>query len=288
MDSLSANVTSKPTLPFILKIGRNLSSGNHSGIRKPSAGRRKANKIARRWVAFAAAIMLVIVGFLVIRTQGFVSGSEFSPTHFQKRDFQFYEIPLLRLQITPIVRSSSTTPTATYLRQKNLIPIVTGAPEVWHLVWISRGFTGAKPADAQMLTDQLELAGSGDPYWKKWSVDHPSKAQTLWPVVQRLAERELYVLIPRLLEIAQIETAAATADTGKSSAKRTRPDDASAADLKAAIDAYLPTQYSTLVEDLRQAGRQALADEVQEDAIEDYPDTAKIDNAKIDNSKCRS
>ncbi|MGB7328218.1 MAG: hypothetical protein WBD31_25305 [Rubripirellula sp.] len=230
------------------------------GNGRSAASRRKDNKTARIWVSIAAGVMLAIVGFLIIRTQGFVSGSEFSPTHFQKRDFRFYEIPLVHLQITPISRSSSTTQAARYLRQKNLIPVVTGPPDVWHLVQISRGLTGATPLDAQLLTDQLELSLGSDAYWEKWSTDHPKMAKVLWPVVQRLAQRELYVLIPRLMEIAQLQSAT----------------DQSPADLQNAIDQYLPEQYASLIVDLREAGRRELADGVRQEATADYPDAPNL------------
>ena len=51
--------------------------------------------------------------------QGNISGTEFSPTHFQQRDFGFYEIPLIHLQISPIKRSASTPSTGQITCGKN-------------------------------------------------------------------------------------------------------------------------------------------------------------------------
>src|SRR6056297_2194037 len=152
---------------------------------------RFGNRPARWAIAFVATCLIVGVGYLVIRTQGFVSGTEFSPTHFQQREFEFYEIPLLHWQITPIHRSAGTPPTATYIRQKSLIPAPMGVPSDWHLASHSRGLSEQKPADAQLLLWQLTLRADGDPFWRQWSIDHPQHAKLLWPWVQRLAEREL-------------------------------------------------------------------------------------------------
>ncbi|TWU56890.1 hypothetical protein Poly51_28080 [Rubripirellula tenax] len=235
----------------------NKSQGNPSqitgtqGQRPANRGKAADNRKARLWVTLAATVLFVIVGFLVIRTQGYVSGSEFSPSHFQKRDFSFYEIPLIHLQITPIKRSGTTPETAVYLRQTGLIPAATGNPDVWHLVTIQRGLTGRTPADAQLLTDQLELNTGSNPYWKQWCTDHPKLARELWPTIQKLADRELYILMPRMLEIAQNQPSIEA--------------------LQTEIDKYLKREYAGLIADLKETGRNDLAEALRQEASRDYP-----------------
>ena len=216
---------------------------------------------ARRWITLAATLLVVLVGFFVIRTQGHVSGSEFAPSNFQTRSFTFYEIPLLHLQITPIRRTISSSTTSTYLRQKGLINVGKGAPSRWHLLALSRGLTGTTPADANLLSEQLTLKHGSDDFWRKWSIDHPSHAKILWPVVQKLAERELYVLLPALLERAAI----VQDDTAQN-----------VAGLQSVIDEYLQDEYARLIADMKEAGRTDLADELQKEAREDFP--AKFDS----------
>ncbi|MGI9473148.1 MAG: hypothetical protein ACR2NZ_16520 [Rubripirellula sp.] len=217
----------------------------------------------RRWITVFATVVIVIVLLIVIRTQGFVSGYEFSPTHFQQRRFSFYEIPLIHLQITPIRRSSATPATATYVRQNALITPHTGVPTVWHLVSLSRGLTGATPADANLLLDQLELS-SGKDYWTDWSKKHPKRAKVLWPYVQRLAERELYLLLPSIFELAQL-------------------DPHSPQQLQDSIDEYLRREYALLIEDMRSADRDDLADQLLAEALQDYPDDPGL--VQLDQSK---
>jgi hypothetical protein len=200
---------------------------------------------------------MLLVGFFVIRTQGYVSGVEFAPSHFQTRDFNFYEIPLLHLQITPIHRKVRTGKTANYLRQKSLIPATAGPAETWHLVSLSRGLTGKTAADASYLVDQLQLGGAGNEFWRQWSIDHPSKAALVWPTIQKLADRELYVLIPALMELISSD--------GKSTQQ-------SGEALQTDIDQYLQEQYISLIRDMTAANRGPLAAALLAEARSDYPD----------------
>ena len=204
---------------------------------------------------------MLLFGFFIIRTQGYVSGVEFAPSHFQIRDFSFYEIPLLQHQITPIHRKIRSSPTATYLRQKSLIPSTAGPAQTWDLVSISRGLTGTTAADASFLIDQLKLGFAGKEYWKQWSIDHPAKAALFWPKIQKLAERELYVLIPALMELVAADS---TRPGGTKQAGNTQA-------LQNKIDEYLQDQYLTLIGDMNAAEREPLAAALLAEAQSDYP-----------------
>ncbi len=210
----------------------------------------------RRWVVIVAAILSTLMLFAVVRLQGRVTGQEFSPTHFQVRKFSFYEIPLLHLQITPIKRSGNTPRSATYLRQTSLISKPQGPPTLWHLISITRGITGTTPGDAHLLVDQLTLTTDSNPFWRQWSIDHPQHAAQLWPLIQRLAERELYILTPGLLELALIEQ-----PVGKFAQQ---------------ADQWLLEEYIKLVQDMREAKRDELAGQLLEEALSDFPGDAEL------------
>jgi len=205
----------------------------------------------RIWVILISTLLIGIVVFAVIRGQGSVEGTEFSPTHFTARHFSFYEIPLLGIQITPIHRSESTPETATYLRQKGLIPKLPGSDKKWDLVSISRGLSTSTFADANFLMQQLTIRSNSTSYWKQWSEDHPKNAAVLWPVIHRLAGRELYLLMPRLFEIAQTEL--------------------SADELAVAIDTFLISNLVDLISEMRAANRNLLANQLLAEALIDYP-----------------
>ena len=218
----------------------------------------RRERLVRRWVTIVSAVILIGILTLLIFFQGRVSGVEFAPTHFQQREFRFFEIPLVHLQITPIKRGATTSKTANYLRVNSLVSTQTGQPSTWHLVSLSRGLTGSTPADAHLLTDQLSLEVGGDEYWRKWSIDHPQQANVLWPIVQKLAVRELYLLLPPLFEIAQSQQPAA--------------------DLQIQLDARLQQDYLGLIRDLRDNGRDQLADQILAEALQDYPDNEALRN----------
>ncbi|WP_182866063.1 hypothetical protein [Stieleria mannarensis] len=195
----------------------------------------------------------------VVAIKGNVSGTEFAPSHFQTRQFSFYEIPFLHLQITPITRRDSTGPLARQIRAKGWITVVRGKkPSGWHLVSLRRGPTST-PAVAGLLTDTMQLQDSGSPFWVSWNNDHPNRASVLWPTVQRLAERELYVMLPELFQLA-----------------RTLPGQDNAAELTAAVDRWLVDQYVMLVNDLRDADRADLADDLLAEARRDYPASQQL------------
>ena len=114
---------------------------------------------------------------------------------------------------------------------------------------------------ASLLTESVSVR-QGD-YWRDWNADHPNRASVLWPVVQRLASRELYVLIPELLLIA-----------------RSLPGDDLAKPLSDQIDGWLVVQYGEIIDDLRDADRLVLADELLREALLDYPNAPELDRLK--------
>jgi len=207
---------------------------------------------SRYLVLILFAVGMTIVGGLGIRLQGAVSGVELAPSHFQQRNFSFYEIPVLQWQITPIRRRSPASPLVTHLMANNLISVPATAPQVWHPASISRGLAGIEIADAMLLLDQLNLRRGDDWFWKRWTEANPQRAKVLWPVVQDLAERELYILIPALFERAL--------------------DELPPTEFRDAIDQLLSRQYRELIVDMRAAERNDLANALWREATADFPD----------------
>lgn len=212
----------------------------------------------RRAILVGITSALVLVGMVALVTLmlGKVRGREFSPSHFTTRAFSFWELPLLQLQVSPIHRASMVTPVSNHLRSQGLIDVPGNPPSDWHLVEIQRGVSGRTPADAEILISYLDLSGPSGAVWEQWSRRHPEAAKVLWPVIQRLARRELYILIPDIFELASRQTEA-------------QP-------LAAAIDDHLRDAYLRLATDLREAGRPDLAASVLRDAAADFPDDPRV------------
>jgi len=226
----------------------------------PGRSRRSAGYRSRLLILLVGGSVIVVVLAAVLLFFGRVAGREFAPTHFQTRSFSYLEIPLLKLQITPIRRITESSPLAAYLQTAGFVQRPQGPPTQWHLIEVHRAGSPTSLADAELLTEFLEHyrfdgTGRADLYWHAWSTDHPALAAVLWPKVQRLAERELYLLIPELFRIA---------------------DRASAADpLARAIDEYLQAGYAGLIADLRSDGKTELAESLKQEAIADYPDDTR-------------
>ncbi|MEM9587292.1 MAG: hypothetical protein AAGA03_08415, partial [Planctomycetota bacterium] len=120
-----------------------------------------------------------------------------------------------------------------------------------HVVSVARGFSSPKAGDAKLLTDPLELTHGGNPYWEEWSKKQATKAGRLWPIVQKLAQNEIYVLIPGLLELAQ--------------------KDSTDAEFSQQVDAYLKSEYTSLIHDMISANKAGVAQGLYDEITELFP-----------------
>ncbi|MCP4191503.1 MAG: hypothetical protein GY768_12835 [Planctomycetaceae bacterium] len=163
-----------------------------------------AKSTLQRVFAFFAILLLMVFVFVFLTiTFGQVSGSEFAPDGFRRRTFIFYQIPLLKLQITPVFRNDSSNDLENYLRTKNIVK----APKKvgrWDSVQVSTG-SNISDGDAFILCNYLDATNlARDLIWLEWtkSADNHKKFKPFWAAVQRAAEVEAYFVIPDLFETA--------------------------------------------------------------------------------------
>jgi len=163
--------------------------------------------------------LLILTGVLVVvalvtAVFGGVGGTEFNPESFERRHFGFYEIPLIRLQITPLWRSEDNGEVEDLVITQKYVTPTPGAPETWHLIGLQRSSHTPPPTDVQILARYLDARDENHQvYWADWSTDHPDMAAVLWPEVARLARLELYPLLPPLFELARNSESLATFQT---------------------------------------------------------------------------
>lgn len=264
----------------------------------------------RFWLVTVSGGLIVLFLAGIIYFLGRVQGREFSPTHFEIRQFSFTEIPLLRLQITPINRVSETSGLRNYLTTSSLILRPGGQPTEWQIVELSRFGGGSTPADAKLLTDFLDTdtvrhATYGQQHWHQWSTQNPQHAAVLWPVIQKLAQRELYVFIPSVFQIADaaapvnvamtpVATPTATGTgTGTAAPAVSQPSPpppaanpspqvpAQSVDaMRDRLQQFLVASYVGLIDDMRAAGMKDVAESLRQEAAADYPDEARFQAAK--------
>ncbi|PHQ35155.1 hypothetical protein [Rhodopirellula bahusiensis] len=241
------------------------SPASDSSATKSAGATRKRKRLASGYQILLIVISSLIMAgllFVMIRTFGYVEGTEFAPKHFQTRRFSFYEIPLVHWQITPIHRVSTTPETARYLTQSKILIMPNSIPGRWDLVEIRHGIQEIEPRDPALLVDHLRLMVDGKPTWKQWSKKNPKLAKQFWPTIDKLADRELYILIPRLMELTRDVEDVAT--------------------LKTTVADYLAEEYVSLIRDMRDAERHELADDLLAEALEESPDNPELQSLKKD------
>lgn len=151
------------------------------------------------------AIMLLATVLYSTVQFGVVEGTEFSPQSFQRRQFSYLEIPLVRIQVTPISHTDITSAFEKHLAQQ-ILKRNAAASARWDLIRATNGNTVAAVGDAQILCNYLDATNNGgNAEWFDWTKKHPQASQVIWPAVARLAELELYVLVPELLTLTRAE-----------------------------------------------------------------------------------
>lgn len=148
---------------------------------------------------FLTVLGLAGFGALLILMFGRVTLREFAPSSFKRRSFVYYQIPLLKQQITPTVRTDDSTSMDRYLRGANLIKVLPNPNARWDIVSVD-----SELGAAGILTKHLEL--DEGPTLEDWSKDHPELAKCLWPAIQEAAQLYAYELTPELFERAMSAT----------------------------------------------------------------------------------
>ena len=180
-------------------------------------------------IAVIVLMLLMFVGFVMLF--GAVRGEEFSATTFSRRSFVFYRIPVLKIQVTPVVRSSTTNALEAHLTT-NLFPAVESlavesppvesdqqhgddedndkqrsrakaAAQRWDIVRLTPLSRPSEFGSAYCLCAYLDREQGGKLKWLSWTKAHPKLAQALWPVVRQAAMDRRYFCVPDLMTAAE-------------------------------------------------------------------------------------
>ena len=162
----------------------------------------------RQWgtkVLFGILTVLGVASVVLVATLlfGLHTGEEFSPDTFSRQTFYYYEIPLLGIQVSPIVRKSRTNTFERFLRQKGYVKSGNSSQPRWDLVKVARSGATTFRGDADILCSYLDAVDSGGiRHWQTWSEKNPKLAGVLWPLVARAADEQLYIFVPELIDLA--------------------------------------------------------------------------------------
>ncbi len=158
--------------------------------------------LVRIFFGLLVAGTIALILFFGIVNFGLVDGEEFAADTFQRRTYSYYELPLVRLKVSPITRSVSQYQLEQTLVNGNYIA-AQAPPRRWDLVITRRAGRSWRQGDALILCRYLDAWDANDDmtsYWETWTKNHPALAKVLWPEVASLARQDLYFLIPPLFD----------------------------------------------------------------------------------------
>jgi tetratricopeptide (TPR) repeat protein len=165
--------------------------------------------VARIGIGALGALGVLIVVALGTRMYGSVSGEEFAPDTFQRRSYRYYELPLLRIKVTPVRRTTITPELAEVLTDKGYLTTTT-PPRRWDLVLSRRNGRFWQDGDARILCQYFDAYASDEAaFWLAWTSKNGALAKVLWPEIAKLARGDLYLLVPPLFQAAANATDAA-------------------------------------------------------------------------------
>lgn len=169
-----------------------------------AAGRTPSSRrvLTRTVIVLVGVAAFLVVGAFSVSVFGPVGGVEFSPDTFVRREFSYYELPLVRVRVTPVWHKDVSTSLEKRI-QKNaaLLPPATAAEPRWHLVEMQRA--GSQyTEDAVIVCRYFDAQGRDLARWLDWTMKHPRQAEILWPAVASVCRRQLYTFVPDLFDVA--------------------------------------------------------------------------------------
>ena len=193
-------------------------------------------------------LLVIFLLFFLMLVFGRVSGTEVSADSLARRNYTFFQIPLVRIQCTPVWRSSGNDRVAnTILQEGYLLPNV--STDRWDVIEVHVGGRMMR-GKAEILDRYLSLSeesGQAED-WESWTLANPQHAKVLWPAVHRAVVLEAYEVLPELFQAAE-----STAD----------PDE-----LKEQIEALASRQLADVAADYAEVGETVRAAKLYEAALE--------------------
>ena len=177
-----------------------------SSIASPKShpGSGGSSTASRMTVSLSSILAFIGCAVVLVMLFGHCAGEEFSSQDFSRRSFYYFRLPLIKFQVTPIFRSGKSSVLVKHLHGTNLIP---SATQNWELARLDTGVGQPYEADELILCRYLDQRNSDyDLRWLVWTRKNPALARAFWPVVWRVANEDLYLLIPDLFHLARYAT----------------------------------------------------------------------------------
>jgi hypothetical protein len=222
----------------------------------PRAARRSTWATRITVSGFSLLLMIAVLVYVTV-VMGYVAGEEIASETFQRRTFCYYQLPVVELQISGITRADSTGLLENYLIDENLISVAaTKTPPDesirWDLVNANRFGVIYSRGEAEILCHYLDAKNADDKnVWIEWSKENPALTKIIWPRIVTVAQQELYIFVPEILELASNAT--------------------DPAELKTRLDKLQSEQYLRVATTQQQLARHELAVELFSHSLDRSP-----------------
>ena len=174
---------------------------NAANSNQAETGRRR-RIFTRIGVAILSIIGSAVIVYFITLVFGSVSGNEFAPDTFSRREFSYYQLPLVGRQVSAVRRVEKKSDLCQHLIDNGYITALSTASR-WDLVAARCGTRQLRDGDALILCHYLDARDTdGELYWLDWTKDHPKLAKLLWPKVAEAARAECYTVIPEMFRAA--------------------------------------------------------------------------------------
>jgi tetratricopeptide (TPR) repeat protein len=175
----------------------------------PAPRARQRHKWPTRFIVLGLGLLLMLAVLAYVTViLGYVQGEEIASETFRRRTFEYYQLPLVEIQVSGITRTDSTGLLENYLIDEKLISVATASPTTdestrWDLISADRFGTVYSRGEAEILCHYLDAVDADEQnLWVEWSKEHPKLAKVIWPAIVSVAQQELYIFVPELLELA--------------------------------------------------------------------------------------
>ncbi len=149
-----------------------------------------------KWIIGLICLLLFgLFGTFFVWTSSHISGEEFSPQLFQKREFSYQRVPGTKFLISKTRLSPSVSPCS-----KNILTHLSpGNQTEWHVSTVQYGSVSQTLGPKILLNCLQSTNADGSSVWDEWSFKNPRYAAILWPIVQGAAMQQMYFCIPDIL-----------------------------------------------------------------------------------------
>lgn len=166
-------------------------------------------KQASRFQSWVFPLAFIGIGVFVALLFGYlqatvVRGAEFDTGSWTMRTFWYRRDPFTGKQLTGILREQPATLTSTTAFPNSYFQGTSSKPPRWDLVRLQSG-TALTEGPAYVLNRYMSGYDGGQ-MWTTWSTANPVKANALWSAVRDLVDLELYYELPKVMELAKVDS----------------------------------------------------------------------------------